>query len=151
MGAFLLTLLPEKLRIFFDYLAAFRVGGGDPVPDPAAQGPVPATPAPLRRHDAATTSLLSLRGLGIRFGGLVAVDQVDFDLPASHITCIIGPNGAGKSTLFNLISGIYKPSAGNALGLRPSPDCPPMSSRRGHRADLPVLAPVRGPVDPSTM
>ena len=59
-----------------------------------------------------TANLLSLRGLGIRFGGLVAVDQVDFELPASHITCIIGPNGAGKSTLFNLITGIYKPSSG---------------------------------------
>jgi branched-chain amino acid transport system ATP-binding protein len=60
-----------------------------------------------------TQPLLSLRGLGIRFGGLVAVDEVDFDLPPSHVTCIIGPNGAGKSTLFNLITGIYKPTAGS--------------------------------------
>ena len=59
--------------------------------------------------------LLSLRKLGIRFGGLVAVDDVDFDLPRSHITCIIGPNGAGKSTLFNLITGIYKPTGGQVL------------------------------------
>ncbi len=62
-----------------------------------------------------TQPLLSLRGLGIRFGGLVAVDDVDFDLPPSHITCIIGPNGAGKSTLFNLITGIYKPGSGRVL------------------------------------
>ena len=60
-----------------------------------------------------TEPLLSIRGLGIRFGGLVAVDDVHFDLPASHITCIIGPNGAGKSTLFNLITGLYKPTAGS--------------------------------------
>ena len=60
-----------------------------------------------------THPLLSLRGLGIRFGGLVAVDDVNFDLPPGHITCIIGPNGAGKSTLFNLITGIYKPSSGS--------------------------------------
>lgn len=62
-----------------------------------------------------TQSLLSLRGLGIRFGGLVAVDDVNFDLPPSHITCIIGPNGAGKSTLFNLITGIYKPTSGQVM------------------------------------
>ena len=62
-----------------------------------------------------SASLLSLRGLGIRFGGLVAVDDVDFNLPPSHVTCIIGPNGAGKSTLFNLITGIYKPSGGQVI------------------------------------
>ena len=66
-----------------------------------------------------TANLLSLRGLGIEFGGLVAVDQVDFELPASHITCIIGPNGAGKSTLFNLITGIYKPSSSLASTTAP--------------------------------
>ncbi|MGK9263942.1 ABC transporter ATP-binding protein [Sinorhizobium meliloti] len=60
-----------------------------------------------------TQPLLSLRSLSIRFGGLVAVDDVNFDLPPSHITCIIGPNGAGKSTLFNLITGIYRPTAGS--------------------------------------
>ncbi len=60
-------------------------------------------------------SLLSLRGLGIRFGGLVAVDDVNFELAPSHITCIIGPNGAGKSTLFNLITGIYKPTSGQVI------------------------------------
>ena len=62
-----------------------------------------------------SASLLSLRGLGIRFGGLVAVDDVNFELPPSHVTCIIGPNGAGKSTLFNLITGIYKPSGGQVI------------------------------------
>ena len=62
-----------------------------------------------------SSPLLSQRGLGIRFGGLVAVDDVDFNLPPSHVTCIIGPNGAGKSTLFNLITGIYKPSGGQVI------------------------------------
>ncbi len=59
--------------------------------------------------------LLTLRGLGVRFAGLVALDDVDFTLQKSHITCIIGPNGAGKSTLFNLVTGIYKPTAGQVL------------------------------------
>ena len=59
-----------------------------------------------------TTPLLKLSGLGIRFGGLVAVDAVDLIVAPSTITCIIGPNGAGKSTLFNLITGIYRPTSG---------------------------------------
>ena len=56
--------------------------------------------------------LLEVRGLTIRFGGLVAVSEVDMALNPSEVLCIIGPNGAGKSTLFNMISGIYRPSAG---------------------------------------
>jgi len=58
------------------------------------------------------TPLLEVRGLTIRFGGLVAVSEVDMALNPSEVLCIIGPNGAGKSTLFNMISGIYRPSAG---------------------------------------
>ncbi|MFD1329178.1 ABC transporter ATP-binding protein [Mycoplana ramosa] len=57
--------------------------------------------------------LLDVRDLSIRFGGLVAVADVNLKLNASEIVCIIGPNGAGKSTLFNLISGIYRPTQGS--------------------------------------
>jgi branched-chain amino acid transport system ATP-binding protein len=46
------------------------------------------------------------------FGGLVAVSDVSFELGRHQILCVIGPNGAGKSTLFNMISGIYRPTAG---------------------------------------
>ncbi|WP_137391853.1 ABC transporter ATP-binding protein [Rhodoligotrophos defluvii] len=56
--------------------------------------------------------VLSGRGLTVRFGGLVALDSVDFEASRGEILGIIGPNGAGKSTLFNLITGIYKPTAG---------------------------------------
>ncbi len=56
--------------------------------------------------------ILQGRGLTKRFGGLVAVDDVDIDVPAGEILGLIGPNGAGKSTLFRLISGVMKPSAG---------------------------------------
>lgn len=59
------------------------------------------------------TALLSTRNLSKNFGGLQAVQSVDFDLPAGEIRAIIGPNGAGKSTLVGLISGRIPPSAGS--------------------------------------
>jgi branched-chain amino acid transport system ATP-binding protein len=58
-------------------------------------------------------NILELNRLTKRFGGLVAVNQVDFQLPVGRIASIIGPNGAGKTTLFNLITGIYKPDEGD--------------------------------------
>ena len=57
-------------------------------------------------------TLLEVRGLGKRFGGLDAVKGVDLDVDEGRITAVIGPNGAGKSTLFNLIHGFYRPTAG---------------------------------------
>lgn len=57
--------------------------------------------------------LLQVRGLVQRFGGLAAVDGVDLDILKGQIYSIIGPNGAGKTTVFNLITGIYKPTAGD--------------------------------------
>lgn len=62
-----------------------------------------------------THPLLECRGVSIRFGGLVAVADVDLSLGRSEVLCVIGPNGAGKSTLFNLISGIYRPTQGSVL------------------------------------
>ena len=59
-----------------------------------------------------THPLLEARGLSIRFGGLVAVADVDLVLNHAEVLCIIGPNGAGKSTLFNLISGRFPVSSG---------------------------------------
>ncbi|WP_082236007.1 ABC transporter ATP-binding protein [Halobacillus massiliensis] len=50
-----------------------------------------------------------------RFGGLVAVNEVDFSIEKGKINAIIGPNGAGKSTFFNLVSGNYTPSAGQVF------------------------------------
>jgi branched-chain amino acid transport system ATP-binding protein len=56
--------------------------------------------------------LLTVRGLSKRFGGIVAVDDVSFDVNEGEILGIIGPNGSGKSTLFNCILGQLRPSAG---------------------------------------
>ena len=46
------------------------------------------------------------------FGGLVAVEDVSFEIPERRIVSIIGPNGAGKTTFFNMLTGLYKPSFG---------------------------------------
>jgi len=58
------------------------------------------------------TVLLSARNLTLRFGGVVAVNKVSFDVRRGEVFTMIGPNGAGKTTVFNLISRIYDPSAG---------------------------------------
>ena len=56
--------------------------------------------------------LLSVEHLTMRFGGLVAVDDVSFSARDQQITGVIGPNGAGKTTVFNCLTGFYKPSVG---------------------------------------
>jgi branched-chain amino acid transport system ATP-binding protein len=61
--------------------------------------------------DAADT-ILSVQHLTMRFGGLVAVDDVSFNAKRGEITALIGPNGAGKTTVFNCITGFYKPTVG---------------------------------------
>ena len=53
--------------------------------------------------------------LAIHFGGVKAVDGVDFEVGAGEVFTIIGPNGAGKTTIFNLISRIYEPSEGRLI------------------------------------
>jgi branched-chain amino acid transport system ATP-binding protein len=57
-------------------------------------------------------ALLTVEHLTMRFGGLIAVNDVSFTAAKRHITAIIGPNGAGKTTVFNCITGFYSPTAG---------------------------------------
>lgn len=57
--------------------------------------------------------LVQVKGLTKTFGGLTAVDSVDFEIEKGKVTAIIGPNGAGKSTFFNLISGFHQPTSGS--------------------------------------
>ncbi len=59
--------------------------------------------------------ILSLQGVSQEFGGLLALDEVRLEVEASQIFGIIGPNGAGKTTLFNIITGIYTPTAGQII------------------------------------
>jgi len=56
--------------------------------------------------------LLNVEHLTMRFGGLVAIDDVSFDVGKTDITALIGPNGAGKTTVFNCITGFYEPTEG---------------------------------------
>jgi branched-chain amino acid transport system ATP-binding protein len=59
--------------------------------------------------------LLAAQGITMRFGGLVAVNNVDFTIPRGGIVSLIGPNGAGKTTFFNTITGLYKPTSGRMI------------------------------------
>jgi branched-chain amino acid transport system ATP-binding protein len=62
---------------------------------------------------------LVARGIGLSFGGVRALAEVDFTAPAGKVTSLIGPNGAGKTTLLNILSGVYRPQAGSiTLGER---------------------------------
>ena len=60
-------------------------------------------------------SCLQVDDLTVRFGGLTAVNEVDFKVEPGRIVSVIGPNGAGKTTVFNAITGIYEPTAGSIL------------------------------------
>ena len=59
--------------------------------------------------------LLVVEGLRKEFGGLLAVNDVDFKIPERAIVSLIGPNGAGKTTFFNMLTGVYKPTAGRIV------------------------------------
>jgi branched-chain amino acid transport system ATP-binding protein len=60
-------------------------------------------------------TLLETDRLRKEFGGLVAVDDVDFTVPSNSIVSLIGPNGAGKTTFFNMLTGVYKPTEGRVI------------------------------------
>jgi len=62
---------------------------------------------------AAAAVLLELRGVSMAFGGLSVINTLDLEVHEGEIVSVIGPNGAGKTTLFNLVTGIYEPTAGD--------------------------------------
>ncbi len=66
--------------------------------------------------------LLTVEHLTMRFGGLVAIDDVSFQAADERITSIIGPNGAGKTTVFNCLTGFYKPDVGRLVLHHPNGD-----------------------------
>ena len=74
-----------------------------------------AAPLARRAQPAAGETLLAVRAAEKRFGGLVAVNQLSFELKSGEILGLIGPNGAGKSTMFNLVTGVLKSDGGEIL------------------------------------
>ncbi len=62
-----------------------------------------------------STTILNLKDLTIKFGGVTALNNVNLELKEGEILALIGPNGAGKTTVFNLITGVYKPTSGNVF------------------------------------
>jgi ABC-type branched-subunit amino acid transport system ATPase component len=99
---------------------------------PTPRERVPAAPIIALPHPRASagTDLLVLKGIGISFGGLRALDQIDLTVPEGGLYGIIGPNGAGKTTLFNVVNGFLAPGSGTIAlagelitGLRPSRVC----------------------------
>ena len=61
------------------------------------------------------SQVLALQNLGIRFGGLKAVEGLDLTIDTGELIGLIGPNGAGKTTVFNMITGVFPPTAGQVL------------------------------------
>jgi branched-chain amino acid transport system ATP-binding protein len=61
------------------------------------------------------TDILTAEQVRKEFGGLIAVNDVDFAIPEKSIVSLIGPNGAGKTTFFNMLTGVYKPTAGRIV------------------------------------
>lgn len=138
IAASVLTILPEALRTFSDYrmvaysllliiMMLFRPEGllGRKefsltavvdwfmlyVKKHSKPRPIKGSDVPDRSPDNART-LLAISHLGINFGGLKALEDVSLTINANEIVGLIGPNGAGKTTVFNLLTGVYAPTAG---------------------------------------
>ncbi|VTU41874.1 branched-chain amino acid ABC transporter ATP-binding protein/permease [Variovorax sp. RA8] len=122
-GVLMLVILARANAGLWPLLARFARGtrgaGAGAAAKPAGkEGDPLALVAPQARvRDAAGEVLLRVDAAEKRFGGLVAVDRVSFEVRAGEIVALLGPNGAGKSTLFNLITGLLPASSG-AISLR---------------------------------
>jgi ABC-type branched-subunit amino acid transport system ATPase component/ABC-type branched-subunit amino acid transport system permease subunit len=107
-GALFILLLHHARGGLVPYFARFiPKTPPPPIPPTKAKDALPVRPMPDRN-----AMVLRVSGLTKRFGGLVAVNDVSFEVKAGEIVAMIGPNGAGKSTSFNLITGVLPPSAG---------------------------------------
>ena len=92
------------------------------------------------------SALLEVRDLGVRFGGLQAVDSLSFTVGDGEILGLIGPNGAGKSTVFNLVNGVYTPGTGSVIfrGEDITGIAPYRVARRGLARTHQIVQPLAG-------
>lgn len=90
--------------------------------------------------------LLEVKDLTRRFGGLVAVDSLSFNVSAGETVSIIGPNGAGKTTVFNLITGFYRPTEGEIIfdGVNVAGKKPHKIALAGVGRTFQIVKPLRG-------
>ncbi|WP_322010846.1 branched-chain amino acid ABC transporter ATP-binding protein/permease [Paraburkholderia sp. J12] len=105
-GILMVLLLQYARRGVWPFVARFFPRG------PQAHVPEDAEPLPQRSKPAAGELLLTVDKARKQFGGLVAVNDVSFEVRAGQIVGLIGPNGAGKSTTFNLVTGVLQPTSG---------------------------------------
>ena len=133
IAAAVLTVLPELLRSMNDYrmliyaIVLIVVMIFNQSPEMIAlrkrltarlpQGGCPRARVPKtkRKRGWRKWQLLEVSNLGIAFGGLQAVAQLDLSIEKGHLYGLIGPNGAGKTTVFNMLTGVYKPTEGNII------------------------------------
>ena len=87
-------------------------GSAEPGPDGAPGTPTTGTATAAATGPATPGSALIGDHITIKFGGLVAVNDVCFDIPDGSVVSLIGPNGAGKTTFFNILTGLYQPTSG---------------------------------------
>ena len=89
------------------------------------------------------SAVLSLQGVSCRFGGLMALSEVDLAVSPGEIVGLIGPNGAGKTTLVNVVTGVYRPAAGQVLfdGRRIDGMKPYQIARRGVARTYQIVQP----------
>jgi branched-chain amino acid transport system permease protein len=83
------------------------------LPQPKRERPLPAPPLPRRQQPTPGETLLKVQGVERRFGGLIAVNNVSFEVRSGEILGVIGPNGAGKSTIFNCLTGALRVNGGD--------------------------------------
>ncbi len=97
---------------------------------PAMEGNAPGVTGPRNWE---TNPILTVEHLTMRFGGLIAVNDLSFNVGRGDITALIGPNGAGKTTVFNCITGFYRPTSGTITLTHPNGTTYALHAMPGHR------------------